>query len=247
MTIQEFFKIYTKAAIGFSGGVDSAYLLYTAKKYGCDIQPYYIKTQFQPEFEFKDADRLCRELGIELKVIPYNILSVPDIEKNPANRCYFCKINLFSALQKQALKDGYTTLLDGTNASDNADDRPGMKALSELNVLSPLRLCGLSKSDVRRLSKEAGLFTWNKPSYACLATRIPTGSIIKQETLQCIEKSENILMDMGYSDFRVRYFNGSAKIQLKSEQFEKAFRERTELVKRLNPYFNSVLLDLNPR
>ncbi|MDO5397082.1 MAG: ATP-dependent sacrificial sulfur transferase LarE [bacterium] len=247
MELQEFFKTYPKAALGFSGGVDSAYLLYAAKKYGCNIQPYYIKTQFQPEFELRDADRLCRELKIELKIIPYNILLIPNVVKNPKNRCYFCKANLFSALREQAVKDGYTTIIDGTNASDDSCDRPGMKALCELNVLSPLRLCGLTKSDVRRLSKDAGLFTWNKPSYACLATRIPTGSIIKQEMLQYIEASENILTEMGYSDFRVRYFNGSAKIQLKKEQFEKAFKERKELVRHLKPYFESVLLDLEER
>lgn len=247
MTIQEFFNIHKKAALGFSGGVDSAYLLYASKKYGCDIHPYYIKTQFQPEFELNDAKRLCRELDIELKVIQYDILSIPDVEKNPENRCYFCKKSLFSALQSEALKDGYKTIFDGTNASDDYDDRPGMKALQELNILSPLRLCGLSKKDVRKLSKEAGLFTWNKPSYACLATRVPTGTIIKEEILHRIELSEDILMKMGYSDFRIRYFNGSAKIQLKNEQFEKAFNERKMIIKKLKPYFESVLLDLEER
>ena len=114
----------------------------------------------------------------------------------------------------QAEADGYTVLLDGTNASDQWDDRPGMKALEELGVLSPLRLCGVTKDEIRHRSREAGLFTWDKPAYACLATRVPTGTEITVELLQKVEKSEEALMKMGYKDLRIRLFSGAARVQL---------------------------------
>lgn len=175
MTLQEFFRQHPKSALGFSGGVDSSYLLYAGISAGAEVRPYFIKTAFQPAFELEDAKRLCAQLGAELSIIELDALANPDVAKNPANRCYYCKTGLFGALQKRALEDGYTVLLDGTNASDEAGDRPGMQALSELHVISPLRLCGLTKPQIRELSREAGLFTWDKPAYACLATRIPTG------------------------------------------------------------------------
>ena len=183
MTLQEFFTEHPKAALGFSGGVDSSYLLYAGIKAGADIRPYFIKTAFQPEFELEDAKRLCAQLGAELYIIELDALTNPDVVKNPANRCYYCKTGLFGTLQQRAKADGYTVLLDGTNASDDAGDRPGMKALTEMSVLSPLRLCGLSKAQIRELSREAGLFTWDKPAYACLATRVPTGEAITEALL----------------------------------------------------------------
>ena len=183
MTLQEFFTEHPKAALGFSGGVDSSYLLYAGIKAGADIRPYFIKTAFQPEFELEDAKRLCAQLGAELYIIELDALANPDVVKNPANRCYYCKTGLFGTLQQRAKADGYTVLLDGTNASDDAGDRPGMKALTEMSVLSPLRLCGLTKAQIREFSREAGLFTWDKPAYACLATRVPTGEAITEALL----------------------------------------------------------------
>ena len=121
-----------------------------------------------------------------------DVLSDPVVVSNPSDRCYYCKKVIFNMIMEAAAKDGYTVLLDGTNASDDAGDRPGMKALRELQVKSPLRECGLVKSEIRRLSKEAGLFTWDKPSYACLATRIPTGCTITAEKLQK-QKQQRIL------------------------------------------------------
>ena len=155
MKLKEFFEKYPRVALGFSGGVDSAYLLYAGKKYGADIRPYFIKTAFQPEFELRDAHRLTEELGIELTVVEYDILAETQVAQNPPNRCYYCKSALFGALKQQALKDGYEILLDGTNASDDASDRPGMKAIREMKVLSPLRECGLTKDEIRILSREA--------------------------------------------------------------------------------------------
>ena len=187
MTLNEFFAAHPKCALGFSGGVDSAYLLYAGVQAGADIRPYYIKTAFQPRFERDDALRLAGELGVEVTVLELDALADPRVAANPAERCYYCKQNLFRALKARAAADGYTVLLDGTNASDEAGDRPGMRALRELEVRSPLRECGLTKADIRRLSREAGLFTWDKPAYACLATRIPTGEAITGEILARVE------------------------------------------------------------
>ena len=247
MTLQEFFRENPQVALGFSGGTDSSYLLYEAKRCGARVQPYYIKTAFQPEFEFEDACRLARQLDIPLKVIELDALSAPGVAENPANRCYFCKTALFGALQKQALADGYTVLMDGTNASDDAGDRPGMKALQEMSVRSPLRECGLTKAQIRENSRQAGLFTWNKPAYACLATRIPTGERLTAEKLRRVEAAEGALFDLGFTDFRVRVFHDAARIQLKPDQFPAAVEKRTAITEALSPYFRPVLLDLEAR
>ena len=247
MDLKEFFEKYPRAALGFSGGVDSAFLLYAGKKYGADIRPYFIKTAFQPEFELRDALRLTKELGTELTVIEYDILSEPHVAKNPHNRCYYCKAALFGALKQQAAKDGYEIFLDGTNASDDAADRPGMKAVQELKVLSPLRECGLTKTEIRKLSRKAGLFTWEKPSYACLATRIPSGEHLKEDLLARIEKGEDALMNLGFSDFRIRLFHDAARIQLPEAQIGLLLQKREEVQRILEPYFDVILLDLEAR
>lgn len=247
MTLKDFFQENPKAALGFSGGVDSAYLLYAAKKAGADVRPYFIKTSFQPAFELNDAKRLCRELDVKLSVIELDVLSIPTVAANPENRCYFCKRALFGALQKQALADGYSLLLDGTNASDDASDRPGMKAIRELCVRSPLRACGLTKPKIRRLSREAGLFTWDKPAYACLATRIAAGETITQDMLSRVEHAEAALFALGFSDFRVRVFHSAARVQLPLSQMERAIGEREEILSRLAPYFDTILLDMKGR
>lgn len=247
MELKEFFEKYPRAALGFSGGVDSAYLLYAGKKYGADIRPYFIKTAFQPEFELRDAIRLAKELDVELTVIRHDILAEDRVAENPADRCYYCKSALFHALKKQAVEDGYNVLLDGTNASDEASDRPGMRAIRELEVLSPLRECGLTKGEIRRLSREAGLFTWEKPSYACLATRVPAGNPLTEEILAKIEKGEDALTAMRFSDFRIRVFHDAARLQLPESQLKLAVQKREELLKILKPYFPAVLLDLETR
>lgn len=247
MHLQEFFIENPKVALGFSGGVDSAYLLYAAKRYGADVKAYYIKSQFQPEFELEDAKRLATELGAEMQVIHVDVLAQQQITDNPIDRCYHCKNTIFDKLIKAARADSYTTIIDGTNASDEVDDRPGMRALAELKVLSPLRICGLTKTEIRERSEEAGLFTWDKPAYACLATRIPTGEIITAEKLTKIEKAEAALFDMGYTDFRVRTLGNSAKLQMPAGQIHKVIEQRREITERLRPYFDNVLLDLEER
>lgn len=247
MTLLEFFKENPKAALGFSGGVDSSYLLYAGVQAGADIHPYYIKTAFQPQFELDDAERLCAQLGVPLTVLELDVLKNEAVTTNPPDRCYHCKTALFGALSAQALADGYTLLLDGTNASDDAGDRPGMRALKELHVCSPLRECGLTKAEIRRLSREAGLFTWDKPAYACLATRIPSGDAITTEKLLATERAEAFLFSLGLTDFRVRNYRGAARLQFPEAQLNAVLAHRAEILQELKKDYPAVLLDLEVR
>lgn len=247
MSLEKFFIQYPKVSIAFSGGVDSAYLLYAAKQYAKEVQAYYVKSEFQPQFELDDAVYLAKKYNVNLKVLTVNILSVPSVRDNPSNRCYYCKRAIFTQILHAAKEDGFSVLLDGTNASDDADDRPGMKALHELSVLSPLRICGLTKEEIRRLSKDAGLFTWDKPAYACLATRISTGEIITEEKLKTTETGENLLFSLGFKDFRIRLQNKMAKIQLREEEIPLLILHRKTILEKLTPYYASIVLDLEVR
>ena len=247
MTLQEFFTERPKAALGFSGGVDSSYLLWAAMNAEADIAPYYIQTAFQPAFELEDAKRLCEQIGVKLNVIQLDALADPRVAANPANRCYYCKVGLFGALRARAKADGYDLLLDGTNASDDAGDRPGMKALREMEVRSPLRECGLTKAMIRQESRKAGLFTWDKPAYACLATRVPTGRTITPELLRRVEEAETALFALGFTDFRVRLYDEAARLQLPEGQLAKAVEQRQAIRQALAPWFDIVLLDTQTR
>ena len=247
MTLQEFFTEHPKAALGFSGGVDSSYLLWAAVNAGADIAPYYIQTAFQPAFELEDAQRLCAQIGVKLNVIRLDALADPRVAANPANRCYYCKVGLFGALRARAKADGYDHLLDGTNPSDDAGDRPGMKALREMEVRSPLRECGLTKAMIRQESRKAGLFTWDKPAYACLATRVPTGRTITPELLRRVEGAETALFALGFTDFRVRLYDEAARLQLPEGQLAKAVEQRQAIRQALAPWFDVVLLDTQTR
>ncbi len=243
----EFFEENKKVALGFSGGVDSSYLLYAGKKCGANIQPYFVKTPFQPEFELEDAKLLAEGLGVDLKIIYLDVLSDEIIANNPEDRCYYCKNLIFSNLIKSAKADGYEVVVDGTNASDDIGDRPGIKALRELKVRSPLREVGLTKDKIREYSKEAGLFTWNKPAYSCLATRVFTGGKITNEILEKIEKSEGRLFELGYTDFRVRVIDDMARVQVKESEMERFVKDRKKILEVLKPHFDIILLDLEGR
>ncbi len=247
MELKQFFAENPKAAIAFSGGVDSAYLLYAALQLGAQVRAYYVKTAFQPQFELEDATRLARELGAEMTVLSQDVLCEETITANPSDRCYHCKKKIFSGIMEAAKADGFSLLLDGTNASDDASDRPGMRALAELSVRSPLRECGLTKAQIRRLSKEAGLFTHDKPAYACLATRIPTGEIITAEKLRRTETAEAYLSSLGFRDFRVRSAGDTAKLQVRAGDLDAVLAQRQSILEELKKYYSSVLLDLEVR
>lgn len=245
--LKAFFEENPKLALAFSGGVDSAYLLYAAVSFGADVKAYYVKTPFQPEFEYEDALRLAEQLGAEMVTIHLDVLSDDAITKNPKNRCYFCKKRIFTAILEQAKADGYSLIIDGTNASDDATDRPGMVALKELNVRSPLREAGLTKAEIRRLSKDAGLFTHDKPAYACLATRIPAGTPITAEKLSVTERNEGFLRSLGFADFRIRLMGTAAKLQIAEKELPLLFANRAVILQTLKNDYTEVLLDLEVR
>ena len=247
MDLQSFFQENRKVALAFSGGVDSAYLMYAAKSFGAEVKAYYVKSAFQPEFEYQDACQAAGFCGVEMETITIDILDCPEVTANPKDRCYYCKQKIFGAILKQAKRDGFEVLMDGTNASDEVSDRPGMKVLAQLQVRSPLRECGLTKQRIRELSREAGLFTWDKSAYACLATRISAGEQITKDKLERTEQAENYLFSLGFTDFRVRMDRGRAKLQVPEAQLEKVLEKRPEILRELKKYYAEVFLDLEDR
>lgn len=247
MTLQQFFEENPRVALGFSGGVDSAYLLWSAIRFGAQVRAYYVKTAFQPAFELEDACRLAGELGADMKILPVDVLSDETVAANPANRCYYCKRRIFGTIRRAALADGFRVLLDGTNASDQVSDRPGMQALAELSVRSPLREAGLTKPEIRRLSREAGLFTHDKPAYACLATRVPALTPITAEKLEITERAEGFLRSLGFRDFRIRWMGEAARIQLPEAELPRLLEHRDRILKEMKQHYSAVLLDLEVR
>lgn len=245
--LKSFFEENPSVAIAFSGGVDSAYLLYEASKYARNVTAYFVKTVFQPWFEQEDAKRLAGGLGVKMKIIELDVLADEAIKANPARRCYLCKKRIFTRIAECAREDGCGVILDGSNLDDNPAQRPGMKALEELNVRSPLREAGLTKAEIRRLSHEAGLFTWDKPSYSCLATRVPTGCELDSGMLEKIERGELALMGLGFKNFRLRWRDGAAKLEMTESQMPMALEKRSEILSALSGEFNEISLDLKGR
>lgn len=245
--LAQFFAANPKVALAFSGGVDSSYLLYAALACGAAVRAYYVNSQFQPEFELHDAQRLASELKADMCIMPLDVLQSEIVVQNPADRCYHCKQVIFTMILQAAHADGFTVLMDGTNASDDTADRPGMRALQELKVVSPLRQAGLTKANVREFSHAAGLFTWDKPSYACLATRIPAGTPLTAQALQNVEQAEGYLTSLGFFDLRVRVMGNAAKLQLPAAQIPKAAQQAAQIHRQLSQWFEDVYLDLKPR
>ena len=190
---------------------------------------------------------LASSLGARLVFLRLSALEDETIVSNPENRCYFCKRRIISAILKRAESDGYDLLLDGTNASDDLSQRPGSRALAELSVRSPLLEAGLTKAEIRRLSREAGLPTWDKPAYACLATRIPAGEPITREALARTERAESYLSSLGFRDFRVRTRGNGALLQVRQEDLPLVLSRREEIVNTLKGDYVSVTLDLEVR
>lgn len=240
MNLQDFFKENPKVALAFSGGVDSAYLLHVAKESGADITAYFIKTQFQPQFEFDNVLKLSKKIKVPLKIIEADILSDENVRNNDKLRCYYCKKILFSELKKAAHIDGYNVIIDGTNASDKAEDRPGMKVLEEMNIKSPLKMCNLTKEEIRKLSKKVGLPTWDKPAYSCLATRIHTTEEITHEILKKVENAEEFLYSLGFIDHRVRISDNDALIQIPKIQIPRFEQYEKQIFSKLEKEFNSI-------
>lgn len=247
MELKDFFKENSRVALAFSGGTDSAFLMYAAKAAGADVHAYYVKTAFQPQVEYDEAVSLAREMDCPLTILTADVLADERIRSNPSNRCYYCKKAIFSKIASAAATDGYDIIIDGTNASDSYDDRPGMKALEEQKVLSPLRICGITKAELRRLSKEAGVRTWDKPSYSCLATRVKAGLEITKECLEKIEAAESVLDRIGFRDYRVRTDGVDARLELTSKDMHLALEQRAEIIGELKKNFDVIAMGLEAR
>lgn len=247
MNLIEYLTSLGNIAVAMSGGVDSSYLAYAAKQSGIPCKAYTVKSQFVPQFELNDAKKIAEFIDIPLEIIDIDVLAHDDVTSNPSNRCYYCKHHVFSTISEHARRDGFTILCDGTNASDDVDNRPGMKAIAELSVKSPLRECNLTKSMIRDLAYKADLFTWDKPSYACLATRFQPGQQITINDLIHIEQAEGYLFSLGLSDFRVRLIGNNAKIQVPENQIVIVIKNRSEILTYFKSMFSDVVLDLEVR
>ena len=247
MNLVEYLTSLGNIAVALSGGVDSSYLAYAAKQSGIPCKAYTVKSQFVPQFELNDAKKIAEFIDIPLEIIDIDVLAHDDVTSNPDNRCYYCKHHVFTTIGEYAKRDGFTVICDGTNASDDIDDRPGMRAIAELSVKSPLRDCGLTKSMIRKLAQQANLFTWNKPSYACLATRFQAGQRITSHDLEHIQLAEKYLFSLDLSDFRVRLIGNNAKIQVPENQIAIVIKNRIEILTYLKSMFDDVVLDLEVR
>jgi len=217
-------------AVAFSSGVDSTFLLKTARDLlGDRVLAITVHSCLSPQRELDEAMQFTRDEGIEHIVLEVDELSIPGFAQNPADRCYLCKVELFTRIQRIAEERGIPHVAEGSNADDSNDYRPGLRAITELGILSPLRDAGLTKSEIRQLSSELGLPTWNKQSFACLASRIPYGEEITKERLAMIDAAEQYLLDAGFRQVRVRFHGNLARIETNEEgqQFlaDKALRE----------------------
>jgi len=233
-------------AVAFSGGVDSSFLLYrahTVKKSG--IIAITIRTPYIPAREIGEAIEFTGSYGIKHKIMD---LGFPEIIRaNPIERCYLCKKTLFTELLTFAGENGYKYVIDGTNADDKGDFRPGMKALKEMGIRSPLMEACLTKKDIRELSKREDLDTWDKPAMACLLTRIPYDTVIKENMLRMIEQAESMLLEKGFQGTRVRIHGDVARIECQPEYIEKIIQnpDREHIISYLKKLgFRFVSLDL---
>ncbi len=225
-----------RLAVAFSGGVDSTFLLATAYDVLKDgVLAVTIRSPINPEREFREAKEYIDKLGIRHKVITVNNLNAEYFVKNPPDRCYHCKKELFGRIIEVAGEEGIEYVADGSNADDISDYRPGMRALKELSVVSPLKDAGMTKEEIRMLSRQMGLPTWDKPSFACLASRIPYGQAVTAEKLEMIDKAEQLLLELGFKQVRVRHHGDVARIEVSESERGKFFDE--ELMDRVYAMF----------
>ncbi len=206
-------------AVAFSGGVDSALLLaVAARMYHVRLIAVTASSVSYAEHEKNDARRFAERMGVKHRYLDFDQMGIPEFVANGPDRCYYCKKAIFSAIQAYAAEEGFTNVVDGSNADDQKEYRPGSKALTELGIRSPLQEAGFSKAEIRKLSREMGLFTAAKPSHSCLASRIQYGEPITPEKLARIEQAEEFLAGLGFTHIRVRSYGALARIEVEPSQ-----------------------------
>jgi uncharacterized protein len=239
---------YDDLAVAFSGGVDSTFLLAAAKEaLGGRLVAITAVSPVHPRRETREAAATARELGVRHLLAPSREMVAPDFVANPPNRCYICKKIVFGEVMRIAAEMGIKRVAHGVNLDDLGDYRPGLRAAEELGVLAPLVEAGLTKADIRALSRRMRLSTWNKPSMACLASRIPYGRPITEEALQMVEQAEEVLQVLGFHGCRVRLHGEVARIEVAPADLKKTLRAavRAEIVERLKTIgFRHVAVDL---
>ncbi len=237
-----------KAAAAFSGGVDSVFLLYAAKEaLGDQLLALTVSLHAVPRRELQEAKDFCSQHGIRHRIETVDEFSIEGFADNPPNRCYLCKKTLFQRMLKAAKEEGFEALMEGSNLDDQGDYRPGLLALQELKIQSPLKEAGFTKAEIREMSRRLGLPTWEKPSMACLASRFVYGERITPEKMDMVEQAENFLTELGFVQRRVRMHGDLARIELLFDDIPAMMEQgRYEQVqKRLSGLgFSYVTLDL---
>ena len=246
--LKKMLKDFGSAAVAFSSGVDSTFLLYAAKEALGD-KAFAITAQSCsfPKRERDEAKEFCSSLGIRQVGFESDELNIEGFSQNPPNRCYLCKRELFGKMMEIAESEGAAVVVEGSNLDDEGDYRPGLQAIKELGILSPLRSIGFTKDDIRALSRHLNLPTWDKQSFACLSTRFVYGETITKEKLGMVDKAEQLLLDLGFHQVRVRIHGTMARIEVLPEEFEKLISEeiRTKITSSLKSFgFTYVSMDL---
>lgn len=244
--LRELLREMGSLAIAYSGGVDSAFLLAVAHQEARGrALAMTVSSPLSTTRELIDARETAKLIGAQQIEVPFDPLAVPDFSVNSPERCYICKKHIFFELWECARRHHLDNLLDGTNKDDLSDYRPGIRAARELRVRSPLQEAGLTKQEIRILSRRLGLPTWNRPAAACLASRIPYGEEITPEKLRTVEQAEAFLHDLGFILVRVRLHRSLARIEVNPDDFPKLLRYREEIIAALqNSGCRYVTLDL---